>query len=123
VIHGAVSRQIRHREAPLGLALVSAPKNRLALEDSGLKLADQLTTVFRTFEAAPPEPAGAGQASLSVSCHGSLAMKWLIPRLPRFHAAHPSVQVRICESTDPRDVQRDAVDLAIRMVAAPEETL
>jgi LysR family glycine cleavage system transcriptional activator len=123
VTHGAVSRQIRHLEAVLGLALVSGPKTRLVLTDAGLKLADQLTTAFRTLEAALPDPLSATQGSLHVSCHGSLAMKWLIPRLPRFHAAHPAIQVRISESNAPCDFRRDGVDLAIRMVIAPDEAV
>ena len=115
VTHGAVSRQIRQLELSLGVALVQGPKTRLVLTEAGLKLADQLTTAFRIIETALPEPRGETDASLHVSCFGTLALKWLIPRLPRFHAAYPSVQLRISESYGPCDFRRDAIDLAIRI--------
>ena len=114
VTHGAVSRQVRQLEERLGVALVEGPKTRLRLTEAGLELADQLTTAFRSLEAAvgAQDP---GAASLHLSCPGSLAMKWLIPRLAGFHAAHPEVQVRITESTAPVDFRRDRCDLAIRI--------
>ncbi len=118
VTHGAVSRQIRQLEARLDVALVEGPKNRLALTEVGLALAEQLTTAFRIVEAALPAPADPSRHHLHVSCLGTLAMKWLIPRLPSFHAAHPTVQVRITESYLPCDFRKDAVDLAIRTSAS-----
>jgi len=114
VTHGAVSRQVRHLEQRLGVALVEGPKTRLRLTEAGLDLADQLTTAFRSIETA----VGAedqGAATLHLSCLGSLAMKWLIPRLAGFHAAHPEVQVRIAESSAPVDFRSGGFDLAIRV--------
>jgi len=114
VTHGAVSRQVRQLEQRLGVALVEGPKTRLRLTEAGLDLADQLTTAFRSIETA----VGAqdqGAATLHLSCPGSLAMKWLIPRLAGFHAAYPEVQVRIAESTAPADFRRGGCDLAVRV--------
>jgi LysR family glycine cleavage system transcriptional activator len=117
VTHGAVSRHIRHLEAVLGVALVQGPRNKLTLTDAGLRLADQLTTAFQGLQAALPHAADGPHTSLHISCPGSLAMKWLIPRLPGFQVAFPKLQVRISESYQPCDFRRDAVDLAIRTTA------
>jgi len=114
VTHGAVSRQVRQLEERLGVALVEGPKTRLRLTEAGLDLADQLTTAFRTIETAVGAQDQAA-AVLRLSCPGSLAMKWLIPRLASFHAAHPEVQVRIAESTAPVDFRRGGYDLAVRV--------
>lgn len=114
VTHGAVSRQVRQLEARLGVALVDGPKNRLRLTEAGLELADQLTTAFRAIEAATGAQ-GRSAASLHLSCPGSLAMKWLIPRLAGFHTAYPQVQVQIAESTAPVDFRPGGYDLAIRI--------
>ncbi len=114
VTHGAVSRQVRQLEDRLGVVLVEGPKTRLRLTEAGLALADQLTTAFRSIETA----VGAqdrGASSLHLSCLGSLAMKWLIPRLASFHAANPDVQVRIAESYAPVDFRRGGFDLAVRV--------
>ncbi|KRA74630.1 LysR family transcriptional regulator [Caulobacter sp. Root656] len=113
VTHGAISRQIRQLEDHLGVALTEGPRNRLALTETGLTLARALTQALDQIEAALPQPAGDG--TLVVSCLPTFAMKWLIPRLPGFVAAHPEIPVRIVESNGPFDFRADGVDLAIRM--------
>ena len=115
VTHGAVSRQVRQLEERLGVTLVEGPKTRLRLTEAGLELADQLTTAFRSIEAAVGGSAMQAAATLDLSCLGSLAMKWLIPRLPGFHAAHPGLQVRISESNQPIDFRRSGADVAVRV--------
>ena len=37
----------------------------------------------------------AHEAVLVLSCEPTIAMKWLIPRLPAFHAAHPDIQLHL----------------------------
>jgi DNA-binding transcriptional LysR family regulator len=113
VTHGAISRQIRQLEDHLGVALTEGPRNRLALTETGLTLARALTQALDQIEAALPQPAGDG--TLVVSCLPTFAIKWLIPRLPGFVAAHPEIPVRIVESNGPFDFRADGVDLAIRM--------
>ncbi|KQZ31020.1 LysR substrate-binding domain-containing protein [Caulobacter sp. Root1472] len=113
VTHGAISRQIRQLEDHLGVALTEGPRNRLALTETGLTLARALTQALDQIEAALPQPAGDG--TLVVSCLPTFAIKWLIPRLPGFVAAHPEIPVRIVESNGPFDFRADGVDLVIRM--------
>ncbi|CAN7574138.1 LysR substrate-binding domain-containing protein [Caulobacter sp. LjRoot300] len=115
VTHGAISRQIRQLEDHLGVTLTEGPRNRLALTETGLTLARALTQALDQIEAALPQPVGAGDGTLVVSCLPTFAMKWLIPRLPGFVAAHPEIQARIVESNGPFDFRADGVDLAIRM--------
>jgi DNA-binding transcriptional LysR family regulator len=57
--------------------------------------------------------------SLDVSCPGTFAIRWLIPRLHRFHAAHPGIEVRLTSSAKPVDFARDGVDVAIRAGTGP----
>ena len=115
VTHGAISRQIRQLEDHLGVALTEGPRTGLRLTETGLKLAQGLTRAFDLIDdALPPAPDG-DDAALVVSCLPTFAMKWLIPHLPDFVAAHPEVQVRIVESNGPFDFRADGVDLAVRM--------
>lgn len=101
VTHGAVSRQVRALETRLGVRLVIGPRHDLRLTEAGQRLAGALTSAFDMIGAALP---GAGpDHELVVSCPGTLAMKWLIPRLPRFLEKQPGVRVRILESHDPAD--------------------
>jgi len=115
VTHGAVSRQIRQLEEHLGVALTEGPRTRLRMTEAGLKLAQALSPAFDQIEAAVPRPVQAGPKPLVVSCLPTFAMKWLIPRLPGFQAAHPDIPVRVAESNGPFDFKADGVDLAIRM--------
>lgn len=96
VTHGAVSRQVRALEARLGERLVAGPRHDLMLTEAGRRLAAGLTPAFDAIAQALP---GAGRGrELVVSCLGTLAMKWLIPRLRAFLEARPGVRVRIIES-------------------------
>ncbi len=115
VTHGAISRQIRQLEEQLGVALTEGPRSRLRMTPEGLKLAQALSPAFDQIEAAVPRPPQVGPRPLVVSCLPTFAMKWLIPRLPRFQAAHPDIPVRVMESNGPFDFRADGVDLAIRM--------
>lgn len=115
VTHGAVSRQIRQLEEQLGVALTEGPRSRLRMTPQGLQLAQALSPAFDQIEAAVPRPPQVGPRPLVVSCLPTFAMKWLIPRLPRFQAVQPDIPVRVMESNGPFDFRADGVDLAIRM--------
>lgn len=113
VTHGAVSRQVHALEARLGVRLVAGARHELRLTDAGRRLAEALTPAFDMVAAALP--GASPDAELVVSCLGTLAMKWLIPRLPAFHARHPGVRVRIVESHAPVDFSRGGLHAAIRI--------
>jgi len=51
---------------------------------------------------------------LVLSCEPTIAMKWLIPRLPAFHEAHPNLQIQLLAAGGPIDFARSGADLAIR---------
>ena len=86
VTHGAVSRQVRSLEALCGVKLTQGPRNALKLTDAGERLARSLGRTFDELEASFREVKAAADRELHVSCVGTLAMKWLIPRLSGFHA-------------------------------------
>ena len=51
---------------------------------------------------------------LRVRAYTTWALRWLIPRLPRFRARHPGQEVEVTTSIAPVDFARDPVDAAIR---------
>jgi DNA-binding transcriptional LysR family regulator len=115
VTHGAVSRQVAALQAALGVDLVEGPRHRLALTVAGRRLAEELTPAFAAIRRSVEAVRLAGQVEIEVSCLGTLAMKWLIPRLQGFLDAHPEVRVRLSESYDRVDFRRDGFDAAIRI--------
>ncbi|MEZ5668610.1 MAG: LysR substrate-binding domain-containing protein [Alphaproteobacteria bacterium] len=119
VTHGAVSRQVRQLEAVLGCRLVEGPRHDQRLTQAGLLLAQGLTPAFEMMERATTAVMRRGVAELQVSCLATLLMRWLIPRLHRFKARHPEIDVRLSASDEPVAFAREHIDLAIRRLAAP----
>jgi DNA-binding transcriptional LysR family regulator len=115
VTHGAVSRQVSHLEAVLGVALLEGPKNRLTLTQAGRELLEDLTPGFDRIEAGVRSLVDDGTGTLDVSCLGTLTMRWLIPRLHRFQATYPEVEVRLSASDRSVDFARAAYEVAIRV--------
>ncbi len=115
VTHGAVSRQIRSLEQALGVDLTEGPRHRLRLTKAGERLAAGLRGAFEQIEATLEAVTASGRAELRLSCVGTLAIRWLIPRLPAFHARHPDIRVHVTESYAPVDFARERFDAAIRV--------
>src|SRR5689334_22694779 len=114
VTHGAVSRQIRSLETSLGFDLTEGPRHRLKLTEAGARLAAALHSAFDQVETALDDLRSDAHVELHLSCVGTLAIRWLIPRLSAFHARHPAVRVKVTESYAPVDFSRDRFDAAIR---------
>ncbi len=115
VTHGAVSRQVRSLEALCGVKLTQGPRNALKLTDAGERMARSLGRTFDELEETFREVRAAADRDLHVSCVGTLAMKWLIPRLSGFHARHPELSIRVTEAYGPVDFTREPFDAAIRL--------
>lgn len=96
VTHSAVSRQVKSLEESLGLRLFSGPKHRLELTDAGRALLPALTAAFDQIAAAV-HAVREGDEDLHIAVHPSVSVKWLIPRLPDFLAAHPGVRLHLPE--------------------------
>ncbi|WP_297696954.1 LysR substrate-binding domain-containing protein [Phenylobacterium sp.] len=115
VTHGAVSRQVRSLEQLVGVKLTQGPRNNLQLTDPGQRLAQSLGATFDEIERSFLELRGEADREIHISCVGTLAMRWLIPRLPAFHARHPELEVRVTEAYGPVDFAREPFDAAIRL--------
>jgi DNA-binding transcriptional LysR family regulator len=115
ITQSAVSRQIKELEEQLGVELFHRRHRSLALTEAGQQLyaaAAQVLTTMRT--ATSRLKAGNGKRPLAVTTTASFAALWLIPRLAGFRRMHPDVDVRITADTRVQDLERDALDLAIR---------
>lgn len=118
--HGAVSRQVKALEDHLGLALFRRLNRRIELTDAGAALLPSVTQALHQLEAgAAKVQARPRQGPLVVSCLATFMMRWLIPRLYAFNAAHPGIEVRLSASHAPVDFARDGVDAAIRVGKPP----
>ncbi|HYE50660.1 MAG TPA: transcriptional regulator GcvA [Azospirillaceae bacterium] len=113
--HGAISRHVKNLEEWLGTPLFLRRGGRTALTDVGRRyLAEVATTLDRLEIASSGIAAQGARRILHVSAGHSFAVKWLLPRLGRFTALHPGVEVRLATSADPLNAVARAFDVAVR---------
>jgi DNA-binding transcriptional LysR family regulator len=115
VTHGAVSRQVRLLEESLGIELFERRNRALFLTPAGRALHGTTQAIFEQLEGAVQRLQQQERDNVLVlSCEPTIAMRWLIPRLPRFHAQHPDLQLHLVAAGGPVDFARNGIDLALR---------
>jgi LysR family transcriptional regulator, glycine cleavage system transcriptional activator len=116
VTQTAISHQIKALEERLAVRLFRRLPRGLLLTEEAQRYLPPVRDAFDQIAAAT-EQLGAGGSSgrLTVSVLPSFAAKWLVPRLGRFRATHPDLDLRISASSQLVDFARDDVDIAIRM--------
>lgn len=96
VTPAAISHQVKGLEGDLGQRLFRRLKRGLELTRAGQALHPGLREGFQRLGAAIDELRTSNETgALSVSAATSFATRWLAPRLHRFVAAHPELDVRI----------------------------
>jgi LysR family glycine cleavage system transcriptional activator len=105
----ALSHQIRGLEERLGQRLFVRNARGVALTADGQQLYDRVAAHLDGIEhALRPFRARRGDV-LTLTLMPSFANAWLVPRLPRFLAAHPQLELNLQSSIEVVDFVRDAV--------------
>jgi LysR family transcriptional regulator, glycine cleavage system transcriptional activator len=113
--HGAISHQIKSLEADFGVRLVERSGRGIRLTDEGERFATRVRAVLSDLGDAVREVAErANPRQLRVSVIPSFAARWLLPRIGRFFAAHPDIDLDVSASNALADFRRDDIDVAIR---------
>jgi len=113
--HGAVSRQIAILEGWLGQRLFVRSGRRMVATPMARMFADEVGASFDRLGAAAEVCGRPGaRRILRVSAPVSFAMRWLIPRLDRFHRAHPAVEVTVTTVPTAHEELRGGYDVAVR---------
>ena len=111
----AVSRQIQQLEAGLGVPLFERRHRALELTEAGRVLQRAVVDCLERLRDATARMRAASQMrQVSVTTTPGFASLWLIPRLARFTATHPQVDVRISATLEVLDLQRSQIDIAVR---------
>jgi LysR family glycine cleavage system transcriptional activator len=117
--HGAVSRQIAGLERWLGQRLFVRAGRRMVPTPAARLFASEVSSSFdRITAAADACGRPATRRILRVSAPSTFAMRWLIPRLERFHAERPEVEIAVTTTTTLHDELRGGFDLAVRRGSA-----
>lgn len=127
VTAGALSHQIRTLEDLLGVKLFERLVRSIALTPAGKLLYPGLQTGFARIAEAVAGLGLAGDSGvLVISTAPGFTSKWLAPRLYRFAAAHPEIDVRVSSSFGYANFASDGVDAAVRSLPsgfAPDPAL
>lgn len=119
VTQAAISHHIKALEAHLGRPLFRRLPRALVVTDEGQRFAqavgealDRIATASAQARSAP------GATRLVVTVLPSFAARWLVPRLPRFYAAHPEIDLHVVATPTLLDLEREGIDLGVRYLAS-----
>lgn len=115
VSQAALSHQIKALESRLGVVLFHRLPRGVALTDEGAALFPVLNDAFDRIAATLERFRGGRYRDvLNVGVVGTFATGWLLPRLAGFHAAHPTVELRVHTHNNRVDLLGEGLDLGIR---------
>jgi LysR family glycine cleavage system transcriptional activator len=116
VTAGAASLQIRALEEYLARRLFRRNGRQVHLTNEGSALLPRVRHALEELERAVDDMRLDRLAGpLRVTTLPSFLQLWLLPRIPRFRAEHPEVDLHIHTSADPVDFVQDDFHLAIRL--------
>jgi LysR family glycine cleavage system transcriptional activator len=119
--HGAVSRQIAVLEGWLGQRLFARAGRRMVATPIARVFAAEVGLSFdRMIAAAEACGRPGARRILRVSAPTTFALRWLIPRLERFHQEQPHVEVAVTTVSTVHEELRGGFDVAIRRGVASE---
>ncbi len=114
VTPGAVGQQIKGLEEALGVQLFQRLHRSLLLTEAGQAYLPPIQTAFRHISEATSRlvPERLSQ-SFDIGVQPAFAVKWLMPRLPRFAAAYPAIKIRLSTASPMEELLEGRVDAAI----------
>ncbi len=119
----AVSQQIKSLEGYLGQPLFLRRPRALELTEAGITYLPVVRDAFRTLVRGTQAVTGTQQNAVQVQSNITFAVNWLAPRLPKFRAQHPEVQLNIfTELWEPREMAEGAA-VEIRYSLRPSDTV
>jgi DNA-binding transcriptional LysR family regulator len=117
VTQSAISHEIRTLEQQLGRPLFRRVNRTLQLTETGEQLFRAVDEGLTLIDDAIERAAGPSR-TLSVTTTVALASTWLVPRLPRFAARNPDIDLRVVSTNEWLDLKREHIDVALRFVLA-----
>jgi len=116
----AISHQVKVLEDHLGVELFHRRARHVDLTAAALLLYPVLRDGFDCFAAATEQITATRQRPVvKISATTAFTAWWLLPRVPRFQAAHPDIDLQLHASEDVVNVGAGQVDLAIRYGHGP----
>jgi len=115
VAPSAVSRLVKVLEGRLGKPLFTRHARALTLTAAGQRYHREVAAAFEKIRQATNALRAPQPDTLVLGAGPTLAMRWLIPRLPAFQALHRNIEVRISTSIESAEPMKDDWTAAIRI--------
>jgi len=113
VTQTAVSRQVSVLEGYLRVRLFERHNSELILTDTGRAYLSSVQPALEMISNATEISRGQAKSVLKVRVYLTFALRWLLPRLSRFRAEHPEIDINLTTSVTPADFERDDIDISI----------
>jgi LysR family transcriptional regulator, glycine cleavage system transcriptional activator len=111
----AISHRVHALEDELGMPLFTRLTRRLELTRAGRSLAQRVDRAVGDIARAVADlDERSDERRLTVTSSSSVASRWLVPRLPRFHASHPDIELQVIANPSLLDLRSAGIDVAIR---------
>lgn len=122
VTQSAVSRQIGTLEGYLQVQLFRRERQGVILTPAGQAYHSEIAPAFEAIASATSKLVNSGREQPpQVRVYPTFAAKWLIPRLPRFNAEFPAIEVKVATGTQPVDFSKESFDLVIQLLPSEEK--
>lgn len=115
ITQSAVSKQVKSLEDALGMALFLRGGKGLSLTPEGRQLYEAARASLAQLATAIDRLLAADRVSVSVTTTPSFAALWLAPKLAKFQALEPAIDVRVDASEARLNLEREGMDLAVRL--------
>ncbi len=113
----SVSRIIADLEKDVGVSLFSRTTRAVVLTEAGRSYLTHIEPLLSALEKASFDARGSGElrGMLRVSAPIGFGLREIIPRLPAFLDAHPSLRFDLVMNDQRKDLVREGVDVALRV--------
>lgn len=124
VSHSAISHQVKQLEEYLNVELFERRARAVYLTKVGKAYYPMIRDAFdRISEATDVLLSPKAANIITVQLYSTFAIRWMIPRLPKFAAEFPNIQVRINTAQTDVDFSQDDVDVCVMIGNRTEQDL
>ena len=118
------SRTIAALEKEVGAALFTRSTRALTLTEAGARYLERIEPLLDSLAEADHELRGTGELKgvLRVGLSSSIAVRAIIPALPRFADQHPALRIELLIDDKMQDLIVEGVDVALRFGTMPDSS-
>ena len=120
----SASRLIAALEAEVGATLFNRTTRAVTLTDAGATYLTRVEGILAALNEADHEARGTGELRgvLRIGTASSFVLREIIPRLPKFLAAHPALRVELVSNDRYQDLVTEGIDVAFRWGSLPDSS-